>query len=89
MKGGTGEDPNEDDEHSPAKGPGTAKHDGRMARENTECVAYDAKEIAFLFAVAPLLDLGFVHKATLTFAPEFPIARTKRASRFLSSAWQD
>src|SRR4029077_10001906 len=25
----------------------------------------------------------------LTFAPEFPIARTKRAGRFLPSAWQD
>jgi hypothetical protein len=31
----------------------------------------------------------FVHRTPLTFAPEFPIARTKRAGRFLSSAWQD
>src|SRR4029434_10004671 len=47
MKRRAGEDPNEDDERSPAKRPGAAKHGGRMARENTECVAYYAKEIAF------------------------------------------
>lgn len=81
MKRRAGEDPNEDDEHRPAKGPGTAKHGGRMARENSERITDNAKEIAFSLVFLKFFG-RFVHRATLTFAPEFPIARTKRAGRF-------
>ena len=88
MKRRAGEDPNEDDEHRPAKGPGAAKHDGRMACENSERVTDNAKEIAFSLVFLKFLG-RFVHRATLTYAPEFPIARTKRAGRFLSFTWQD
>ena len=88
MKRRAGEDPNEDDEHLPAKGPGAAKHDGRMACENSERVTDNAKEIAFSLVFLKFLG-RFVHRATLTYAPEFPIARMKRAGRFLSFTWQD
>ena len=60
MKRRAGEDPNEDDEYSPAKCPGAAERDGRTARENTECVTYNAEEIAFLLVFLWFFDLGFV-----------------------------
>jgi hypothetical protein len=59
-----------------------------MARENSERITDNAKEIAFSLVFLKFLG-HFVHWATLTFAPEFPIARTKRAGRFLSFTWQD
>ena len=47
MKGGTGQDPHEDDKHRSGKGPGAAKDDGTPARENAKGVTYDAKKIPF------------------------------------------
>src|SRR5437667_8281681 len=52
MKGGTGEDPHEDDKHSSGKGPGAAKDDGRPARENAKGVTDDTKKISF-FSLFP------------------------------------
>ena len=52
MKGGSGEDPHEDDKHRSGKGPGAAKDDGRPARENAKGVTYDAKKIPF-FSLFP------------------------------------
>jgi len=51
MKGRSGQDPDKDDEHGPTKCPGAAEHDGGTVRENAECVADDAKKIAFLFVL--------------------------------------
>ncbi len=49
MKGGTGEDPHEDDKHSSGKGPGAAKDDGRTTCEEAKRIADDAKKVPFLF----------------------------------------
>ena len=62
MKCRASEDPDEDDEHRPAKGPGAAKHHGRMARENSECVADDTKKIRGLSVFFRLLYLSRVHR---------------------------
>jgi len=48
MKSGTSEEPDGDHKHSSTKGPGAAENHGGMARKNTERVADEAKEIAFL-----------------------------------------
>jgi hypothetical protein len=69
MKSGASEDPDEDDEHSPAKGPGAAKHGGRMACENSERITDEAKEIALLFVFFSFFDLSLLHSLTLTSHP--------------------
>ena len=51
MKSGACEDPDTNDKHSSSKCPGAAEHHGGTPRENTECVADNTKEIAFLFAL--------------------------------------
>ena len=43
-------EPDDDDEHSSSKCPCAAQNGRGMARENTECVPDDAKEIAVLLS---------------------------------------
>jgi len=78
VKRRAGEDPNEDDEHSAAKGPGAAKHGGRTARKNTECVADSTKEIVVLFVLFSFFDLSLWHCLTLT---SHPVLRTRAQDR--------
>jgi hypothetical protein len=80
MKSGASEEPDSNHKHSSSKCPGAAENHGRMARENTEHVADDAKEIAFLLAFSQFLDLGFIQRATLVFAPDSQIARKEYRS---------
>ena len=63
MKGGTGEDPYQDDQHGSGKGPGTAKDDGRTTCEDAKRVADNAKKVPFLFLFHQLFDLRLPHDA--------------------------
>ncbi len=45
MKGGAGNDPYQDDQHSAHKGPGAAKHDGGMMRKNAKRVPDQADKV--------------------------------------------
>jgi len=51
MKGRAGNEPNEDHKNSSGKCPCTAEHHGGTAREDTERVTDDTKEIAFLLVL--------------------------------------
>lgn len=51
MKGGTGEDPYQNDKHGSGKGPGTAKDDGRTTCEDAKRIGDNAKKVPFLFLV--------------------------------------
>src|SRR5436190_12597461 len=66
VKSGPCNDPYTNDKHSCSERPGAAKHRGRTLRENTKCVTDHTKEIAFLFVLFELFDLGFLHSLTIT-----------------------
>jgi hypothetical protein len=56
--------PNDNDEHSSAKGPGAAEQDGGTMCEHAKGVANDTKDVAFMLVLLQLFCLGLVHDAT-------------------------
>ena len=58
MKRGASQKPNKDNQHRSSKCPGAAEYDGGTARENSERVTDDAKEITFLLVCLRFFGLG-------------------------------
>ena len=69
MKSGAGNEPDEDDKHSSGKCPCAAEHDRGAAREETKCIAYDAKEIVFSLVLLQFFELNLLHNVTLASRP--------------------
>src|SRR5216110_1120356 len=78
MKSGASEEPDGNHKHSSGKCPGAAENHGGMARENASLTRQKKSRSSSSFFS---FSIWFLFKATLAFASESRIARTKHAGR--------
>ena len=85
MKGRAGHAPYDNDKNGRDKRPGAAENDRCAPGEDTKCVRYDAKKIAFRLVLFYFFNLDFSHNVILTFARCLGRARMEAVDLTLES----